>query len=276
MNEASDQDLDDSMDRFEAASEARPITLPSIELRRILLAPDGSNQDPLAHSLAERFDAPVQTANLAEDTPPYRQILEQCRMAEADLLIVPAPFREDFEELGASSIGTNLDLLLHHRETPILVVRDPDRDPEALLREIVIPLSLVAADDIRAAAWAFRLLAPGGRIRLLAVVDTGRMIRNQKITEKSLELEDLDASDLAGLDQPEMAGLVAAVQRHAAETDYGCRVSIRVGPSVQAAAEFANDFPCLVVATCLPDPETTGAQDVHALARLSRNPVLVV
>ncbi len=276
MNEASDHDLDESMDRFEAASDARAIALPAIELRRVLLATDGSNQDPLAADLADQLAVPVQTAALAGATPPYRQILHQCRHTGCDLLVVPAPFREDFAELGASSIGTNLDLLLHHRETPILVVRDPERDATVLLREIVIPLSFVAEDDSRAAAWAFRILAPGGRIRLLAIADTERMIRNQKITAKSLDLEDLDESDLVGLDQPEMAGLVAAVQRHAAENGHGCRVSVRVGAAVKAAADFANALDCLIIVNCPRDPETAKAQAVHALARLTRNPMLIV
>ncbi|MGC1480824.1 MAG: hypothetical protein WA771_09995 [Chthoniobacterales bacterium] len=276
MNEVSDTELDDSMDRFEAASNAHSVLLPQIELNQVLVAPDGSNQDTLTAALADHFEVPVQSADVTGNDPPYRQILQQAAAIRAGLIVVPAPFREDFAELGAASIGSNLDLLLHHRATPLLVVRDPARDLAALVREIVIPLSVVAADDIRAAAWAFRALTPRGRIRLLAVADTERLVRDRHVSTETLEFDTLDESDLSGLDQPEMAGLVAAVQRHAAETDVGCRVSIRVGQSVKATAEFTNDLQCLIVATCPLGSDPSGVQAIHALTRLSKNPILIV
>ncbi len=276
MNDANDRDIDDNMDRFEAASSARAITLPTIDLTRILLALDGSNQDTPARDLAERFEATISTASLDSDDSPHRQILDQCRESGSDLIVVPAPFREDFAELGAASIGSNLDRLLSQRDTPLLVVRDPDRASENLTREIVLPLSFVAAEDIRAAAWAFRTLAPGGRIRILAVVDTEHLVRDHRLEGGALDVEDLEEFDLAGLDQPGMAGLIAAVQRHAAENDVGCRVSIRVGATVKATAEFANAQPCILAVTCPLDDTDPAYADVHSLTRQSRNPVLIV
>ncbi len=274
MNEASDHDLDDSMDRFEAASMASAIDLPPIQCDQILLALDGSNQDQLAREIAEQFQASIKTADLDGEAHPHRLILEQGR--QCDLVVAPAPFREDFAELGAASIGSNLDRLLCKREFPLLVVRDPDRAVSDLCREIVLPLSFVAEDDSRAAAWAFRALAPDGRLRLLAVVDTDRLIRERKIEGDPRELENLDEAELAGLDQPETAGFIAAVQRRAAEENVGCRVSIRVGSTVPATARFANLQPCLVVVACPRNETDPTYADVHALIRQSLNPVLVV
>ena len=276
MNEANDNDIDENMDLFEAASSAHSINLPEISLDHILLAEDGSNQDDLARQIAVHFQADIVTPDSLSSGQPHRQILSSCHDADCGLIVVPAPFREEFEELGATSIGSNLDRLLAERSTPVLVVRDPEREAKILFQEIILPLSFVAAEDIRAAAWAFRALAPGGRIRLLAIVDTERIIGSRKLEDGALDLDDLDEKDLAGLDQPEMAGLVAAVQRHAAKANVGCRVSIRVGATVSATTKFANDQSCLLVITCPPDHTAPCYTNVHSLVRQSLNPVLIV
>lgn len=281
MNEVNDDDLDESMDAFEAASTASHIDLPTLELRHILLAPDGSNQDTAARKLTEMLGAQcgadVREMKMDEaGEAPFRQILAQCHDTGSELVIVPAPFREDFAELGASSIGTNLDMLLSHRETPLLVVRDPARDIGAVLGESVVPLSFLARNDIRAVGWAFEVLSDQGRIRLLAVADTSRLNRENPMISDSLELKDVDEATLSGLGHPDMAGLVAAVHRHAAERDIGSRLSVRVGSAVEAAAGFTNELECLVVVTCPRDPQAEGYSAVHSLIRQSRNPVLVV
>ncbi len=278
MNEPDDAELDESMDSFEAAFTARRIDLPDITPLPLCLAPDGSNQDEPARRLAEILAAQLEVelhrlAPPAGDTPPFQHIVDGARAAGCGLIVVPAPFAEDFAELGAASIGTNLDLLLSRRATPLLVVRDPERDIEATLREVVLPLSFVARDDALAAAWAFRALAPHGRLHLLAVVDPAHPTPQ---TADALELAEFGESALAGLGQPEMAGLVAAVQRHAAKQNVGCRVSVRVGDAVETVAAFANDLECLLVTTCPCDEGSPSLSQAHALIRQSRNPVLVL
>ena len=280
MNESNDDELDESMDSFEAALSARPIALPKITPQPICLALDGSNQDAAAQTLAEALAAHlsvrIHRVVPPGDGPAFQTIIDECRAAQCGLIVVPAPFREDFAELGAASIGTNLDLLLHRRETPLLVVRDPDRDAVEALEEVVLPLSFVAHDDARAAAWAFHALAPRGRLHLLAVADTETLAKSNQMIADALELKDIDQSALAGLGQPEMAGLVAAVQRHAAEVDVGCRLSIRVGPPAETVAEFANELDCVLLTACPRDEYAPAYSRAHCLIRQSRNPVLVI
>jgi hypothetical protein len=281
MNEASDDDLEESMNSFEAAFSARPIRLPEIAARPIGLALDGSNQDPVARALAGALAAQSEVeihevSPPAGGGPPFQKILEECRAARCGLIVVPAPFHEDFAELGAASIGTNLDLLLSRRETPLLVVRDPARDADASLREVVLPLSFVAHDDARAAAWAFHVLAPRGRLHLLAITDPETLARGNPAIAAAIELDEIDESALSGLGQPEMAGLVGAVQRHAAEKDLGCRISIRVGDAVETVTEFANALDdCVLVTDCPRDEKAPAYSRAHALIRQSRHPVLV-
>lgn len=280
MNEVDDQDMEQSMDAFEAALSAKPIQLPGIAMKRILLARDGSNQDDAARALAEaaagRMEAAVETLDPPATDKPFRRILEACAGSDCGLIVVPAPFAEDFAELGAASIGTNLDMLLTHRRTPLLVVRDPGIEAAEALREVVLPLSFLARDDAHAAAWALQLAARGGRVNLLAVADPDAESEAGQFAGRFLDAGDVDEAALSGLGHAEMAGLVAAVHRRAAESDLGCRVSVRVGPAVGAAAEFANALTCLIVVPGPTEPQEPAWRHVHALIRESRNPLLVV
>ncbi|MBA2270418.1 MAG: universal stress protein [Chthoniobacterales bacterium] len=156
------------------------------------------------------------------------------------------------------------------------MVRDPARDAAASLREVVLPLSFVAHDDARAAAWAFHVLAPRGRLHLLAIADPETLARGHPAIADAIELDEIDESALSGLGQPEMAGLIGAVQRHAAEKDLGCRISIRVGDAVETVTEFANALDnCVLVTVCPRNENAPAYSRAHALIRQSRHPVLV-
>ena len=279
MNEIDDKEMDESMDSFEAALSARHVELPNVQLRRICLAFDGTNQDAPAKELATAVAAHV-SAEIHQvrdgEGPHFRRILDECRAADAELIIVPAPFGDDFAELGAASIGTNLDMLLAKRGTPLLVVRDPERDAAASLREVVVPLTFDVNDDARAAAWAFKLVAPNGRLRLLAVADTEVLAQTNPMVADALDIKDLDEAAFAGLGQPQMGGLIAAVQRRAAAERIGCRVSVRLGSWVEKAIAMAAEIDCLLVASCPGHDCSPGYARIHALVRQSRDPVLVL
>ncbi len=279
MNEASDSDIDQSMDAFEAALSATEIKLPRITLDRILVALDGSNQDAaaeaLARGLARKAEVSI-TREAASAEKPFEKILALAEANRCGLIVAPAPFREDFAELGDASIGTNLDMLLSRRATPLLVARDPERGGEGVLQEIVILLSFLSAEDVHAAAWGFRAVAPRGRLHLLAIANNVPAERAQKLGEKFMDVQDLDEAALAGLGQPEMAGLVASVQRRAAEENVGCRVSVRVGSPVEAVSKFCDGLEALLITSCPRDARSEEFQRAHALIRTSPNPVLVV
>lgn len=279
MNEIDDREMEQSMDSFEAALAARPVQLPQVEARTICFACDGTNQDAptraLSTALAEQLSATLHELPAGEP-PPFEQIVEHSRQHDCGVVVVPAPFGEDFSRLGAASIGTNLDMLLSSRGTPLLVVRDPERDPAASLREIVIPFTFDVDQDARAAAWAFKIVAPRGRVRLLALADTDVLAQTNPMVADALDIGDLDESTFAGLGQPQMGGLIAAVQRHAAERRVGCRVSVRIGGWVEKTIAFAKEMNCVLVTGCPGNDCSPGYERIHALLRQSRDPVLVL
>ena len=68
----------------------------------------------------------------------------------------------------------------------------------------------------------------------VAVVDAELLDSADALLE---DLSGLDESVLAGLRRPDVAGLIAAVQRNAAERDLGCRVHVRTGePAAETLA----------------------------------------
>ncbi|MHC5003537.1 MAG: hypothetical protein ACYTJ0_10470 [Planctomycetota bacterium] len=300
---ASEHDFAESMHAFEAAVSAQAPRLIEPRVERILWAPDGSNQDDTASALAmmmaRRLEAsitvigagPVAEARrkvleelglageavaLADGRPAFEQILEACSARRCGLVVVNAPFGEDFEQLGDGSVGTTLDMLLARRAVPLLVVREAKADPGACLGHVLVPLTLHEPTVSEAASWALRVVDVGGDLRLLAVIDREHVEASVEAVETDVDVEELDEPVLAGIRRPEMAGLIGAVQRSAARRGLGCRVSVRVGAAVTRAAELADEREALVVTGCPRDPIATGYQRVQALLRASRNPLLIV
>lgn len=176
-------------------------------MKRILVAIDGSNQSAFALGLAAELagrasarihvayaypgasepehdrDLAAQVSSLARagldvvaapraepDAPPYEQILRLAEEVDTDLLIVPAPYLEDFEELGTDSLGVNLDKLMG-RARPLLVVREPRDDPQASLRPVLLAATVHVEENPLAGAWALGVIGEGGMIRVVAVVE---------------------------------------------------------------------------------------------------------
>lgn len=80
--------------------------------------------------------------DVADVRPPYEQILEACHKTQCDLIVVPAPYREDFAVLGSESIGSNLDILLCRVPETLLVAREPKVEVEGCLAHILLPVTL--------------------------------------------------------------------------------------------------------------------------------------
>jgi hypothetical protein len=275
-------------------------------VRRIVLALDGSNQDETARRLASRIasragaavlplcawetedggreeylatqiealgrmGAAVERVGTADDTrPPYEQILDACGHSSCDLLIVPAPFRDDFARLGRESVGTNLDVLLCRATVPLLVVREPKEEPERCLANVLLPLTRHLAANAEAAAWALQLAERGGGVRILAVSEG-------EIPESGGLSPAATAEGEGGITSPETAGLIGALQRRTAEIGLGCRVDARRGEEVKTIVEEEAGEELIVILPCCPrDPTGPTFQRIQAIIRLSRNPVLMV
>lgn len=307
MTDFSDRDIDVTVSQFEAAASAHPVDLPQLEIGRILLALDGSNQDravlDLGRAIAARLgsgvlltyayeevEAPEKDSYLAEQARgfagkqpsiaqaragrAYARILELVRAHGCDLIALPSPYLEDFRDLGRASVGSTTDILLHRRAAPLLIVRKPAETVRDRLEHIVLPLNLLSSRGAEAAAWALQLVPPGGTIHLLAVVDEEMLDAVRHLPGEPFRAADLDETMLAGLGKPHLAGLVAVVQRRAAEIGVQCRVTVRHGALVATVAEFANAEPHLVIVGC--SDESSAFQQALALVRASTNPVLAV
>ena len=302
MQDFNPSDLDQSMSTFEAAVSAEDIRIPPVRLSNLLMAIDGSNQDPttirLARNLASTYNAGMHFAlaggehsrldpSLAppgaslvtgRGGSPAMRILDAARIASADLVVTCAPFMEDYDELGTATLGTIVDVVLNKREHPVLVTRRPLGDAaDTAMNRLVVPLSLASERNLGAVAWAKFLAQPESAVELLAVADP-EVADSMRHTFKSGDqrLEDLDEDRLAGLVRPDIAGIVGAMQRAAEERDFTCRVVVRAGPLVPALLEYANQDAAILLATCTTDCASTGYQRVQALVRGSRNPVLIV
>lgn len=297
-----DRGIRSTVDAFEAALTAQVTQLPEVSLGRILLVLDGSNQDrtseAFARILARREGSELQlswaypgeaiaerekylrqrcsvireeddlvTDILARDDirglRPVEQILSS--MPTFDLVVICAPYQEDFSELGQQSVGSVLDILMARAPQPVLAVREPKEDPQTCLRRTLLPLTPILETSALAASWAL-CLARQGSVQLFAISPA-----------LAGDEENVPQKVAASLQRPEEAGLVAAVQRRAAEEDTECRVELRFGEGLEPLAETVNQRDQIVVVPCCPrEPEKITYQRMQALLRFSRNPLLVV
>ncbi len=180
MSDFSNRDIDTTVDQFEAALAARKFEIPQIGLNRMLVALDGSNQDravlDLSRAIAARFHARLLVTLAPEATltsgqqeyvsqeaagmsnagfhgepalpnesgRAFDQILNVARDQRVELIAFPSPYLEDFRDLGAASVGTTTDLLLHRRTGPLLIVRKPAENVREQLEDVIVPLGLLS------------------------------------------------------------------------------------------------------------------------------------
>ncbi len=255
--------VEEQVEAFEEALLGKlGLEVPKVET--ILLALDRSNQDELVTTLgrvlSQRLSASLVVTGgfpeaLADEAEKYvsevRQrlkaagsdarvlwptgeesfdkILRTVDEAEAELLVLPAPYFRELESLGAESVGTNMDVILARSPIPVLVVRGPEPQPEEVLGHLHLavfdgsPLSKLAAE------WAI-LLAKEGRLDTLAVVEEEFV----EIMEEALAPEKITEEELAERLSRELIPLVSAVLRHCEEMEIPCDVKYVTGDLVEA------------------------------------------
>lgn len=313
MSDFSDRDIDTTIHQFEAAVSARPFEIPGIKVHRILVALDRSNQDgavlAVSRAVAARLRAKLILTSAHEEGAPdvgegsylsevtaqlvsagfeaeaflsepsgraFSQILDAALAQRCDLIAFPSPYQEDFQDLGRASVGTTTDMLLHRRTGPLLIIRKPAERAREQLEDVIVPLGLLSEKAEKVAAWALELVRANGVIHLIGTVDEELMHALGHLVGASFQAEEVDEAKLAGLEQPEAAGFIGAIQRRAAERGIGCRVTVERGQLVSAVAEFANAQSSLIVVGCGSACAASDYQRTLALIRESENPVLVV
>lgn len=211
----------------------------------------------------------------AEPPRSFQQILDVAGKRNCDLVVMAAPYLDDYVQLGTASTGTNLDMLLRHRRTPLLAVREAYPDVERCLDHLIVPLNLTWEHGPELLGWAFKLAAPGsGSIHLLAIADTHA---KTAAAGGAVVDEEIDELQHAGLAQAPGAGLVAAAQRRAADLNLTCRVSVRIGQPLEKLLSFAHEQErSLIITGCPENCSATGYLQVQALIRESPDPVLVI
>ncbi|GIW70775.1 MAG: hypothetical protein KatS3mg102_0317 [Planctomycetota bacterium] len=312
MDPSEARELEESMRAFEAALAPPEVVLPEPVLRRVVLALDGSNQDPLSEELAaavaartgaslhvvyaypgeaaeparERYReeraAQLAARGLAVSTgprpagaEPFAQLLAALEEG-GELLVACAPYLEDFGALGHQSLGSAVEVLLQRSPVPLLLARDPERPPAELWREFLLPLVFAGPEHASAAGWALRLAPPQSGLRLLLVADTELLGSATHLLGDFVAQQALDDEVLKQLERKEHAGLIAACQKACAARGLGCRVSVRTGELAQVVAELGNAEPRVLVVAAPADPRSTAYQQALALLREAANPVLCV
>ncbi|MFN7131072.1 MAG: universal stress protein [Myxococcales bacterium] len=299
-------DLSESMGAFESALVKKQVQIRLPELKRVLVAIDRSNQERtavrLAAGLAKRLDArigviyaneqagerelsyakmiagelcaaPLKCESEAIQTSgplPSHQILAAQERFKADLIIAPAPYLRDVGLLGDESLGSVADMLMAETPVPLLFVRHPVDDVEALFQRSLLAMTVHVEEAELAAGWAFRLLDKGGEISVQAVADAALMGEAARLLGTS------DAQDvLERAEMREVGPLVAAIQKYAVDHDLQAHVDVKVGNPVELAATAANDGGRLVFMGAPSDRTHVAYHRVQDILLRSKNPVLV-
>ena len=212
-----DRDVDASMRMFEKSKVGPAAAVIPVQPKQALLVLDGSPQDETgiaaATYLHDRFrtvvflldgrdpstrEADEQEDDLALRTAPsmhearpldaidassYDAILQAIEDNEIELLILPCPFGRSFEDVGADSAGTVIDVLLARCPIPMLVNRRDDQG----LSECIAKVSLVVGSECdvesKAARWVFGLAAENASVTLNLVIEKEQYENIRSIVE---------------------------------------------------------------------------------------------
>jgi hypothetical protein len=297
-----DHDVEASMRLFERAHVGEVSAVEPRQPARVLLALDGSDQDALgvalSRGLRERFGCAVSvmdarerrdSADLASQAaraiggewlPPrtgesFEQILAAAAETRSDLVVVPSPFGRDLESVGPDSTGTVVDVLLARMPAPLMVVRRPYVPAGELFANVIFTLSGENEAAGTAGTWAAGLTAPGGRLRLVLVMEA-EFAQNVRAVMQTVDphvqvTEALLTDALARMHVRLHRGLQKSAD-HA-----GFQYELRIEPAggaAEAALYGETGQPLLVIAHERGDHFSQGL--VHDRIRLSPNPVLVV
>lgn len=271
-------DLQEDVGMFEAAVHAQPTELPVKEVRNVLLALDGSNQDATCRLLAESMGAGGVLVHEVVPTGGAPEILESIRKHQADLVFLPAPFGRDFQALREESLGSVIDMLLLEAPCPLVCAR-ADLDAvgvRAALRDILVPVHVPVSEALSAVGWATSLLRHTGNLELLAVIDRGALEEARRLLVSTAAAKALSTEALMRAVTDEMGGLTAAVQKLGLERGLNVQVEVKEGPAAETIVAEANRRARLLI---VPAVRRHAAPAFHRAVDMilgSRGPVMFV
>ena len=124
---------------------------------------------------------------------PAKQILAAKRAVDAGIVIVPAPYLQNYGRLGDESLSSTIDMLLAESRVPILLVREPLEQPALCLQRFVLPMTIYAPALGAAAGWAFSLARRNSVIELHAVADMKAIEEAKRMAGEEANTETLSA-----------------------------------------------------------------------------------
>lgn len=274
------ENMEEDLGMFEAATHAKPLQLASPQVGKILVALDGSNQDPTAQALGQQLAARVQaTVEQQCDCKRGSDVRDAIQQTRADVLILPVPFGEDIDLLASQSLGSVADTLLQDCPVPMLCVRQPleAAGMQLLFDQILLPLAVHNSESERSLAWACWLAGNSGELLLLELADQALA---EKVRTAEANVEESTAERKASLGREmstRMASLVSAAQRSSTEQGFGVRTEFRAGRPVAEVEAMLQEFQTpLVITTRSSDRTSAQFHFVIDLLLQSRCPVLLV
>lgn len=307
-------DLNESMGAFEGAvsSNRARVIMPTVGT--ILLAIDGSDQDPTAVAIAAEMapllragirvtmgaEGPVGDAQRAavqrtiehlksqhgldalpifeEGKWPAQQILAAKKAANAGIIVVPAPYLQDFEALGNESLSSPIDVLLAESRVPVLLVRQPLEQPALCFQRFVLPMTIYAPALASAAGWAFSLARKDSNIELYAMADTTTIEEATRLAGggDDAEAEARSAAVLLRAEQKNASGMISAMQKKAEETGIEVTVDVEAGDTLALTLEHMKRAPCMAVLGAPLDRASHTYHHAQDVALNAKYPVLIV
>lgn len=272
-------DVSEDVGMFEAAVHAPHLELSRPEVKIVLVALDGSNQDSTARAVAQAVGERTEAAVVEHyGATSSAEILQVCAAREADLIVLPVPFGRDISQLKDESLGSVADMLLQESAIPLLCVREamsPAQAAEAL-HALVLPV--ITADEFaaRSAGWALRILAAGGRLRILAIADQEVIEEVHKLLGRAVDEAVLTPESLRQAVSVQDASLIAAVQKGGQSQRSSVHTEVKVGRAHQVVLEAANATPQLIVVGSAKDHTAPSFHRARDLILGAKGPVLIV
>lgn len=301
-----DRELETSMKMFERVQVGEVSPIEPRRPERVLLALDGSSQDPMSLAVASalrlRFNCQIAvlaacensaavTRNAVEqlgagttattggtteaENEPFDDILAAAETERANLVVAPCPFGRDFEKVGPDSAGTVIDVLLARLQTALLVVRQPHEIQTPAFHRVAMRLAGENKAALDAARWAAGMVAPGGNLELVLELEEETREHLSSLLE-SLHLDVEPTEDaLAAALQKTHVRLHRALQKAAEKTGFDYSLTVKTSPDPESLGDKSfEDLSLAVVALERPDHSSHGySRDciLHA-----HQPVLVV
>jgi len=299
-----DREVDASMRMFEKSKVGPAAAITPRIPSKVLLVLDGSSQDGTGAKAASYLQGRFQTETLILDgrekndddnsdlaidcaaeipasTPisrsedeSYDAILAALDEHPVDLVIVPCPFGRSFENVGADSAGTVIDVLLSRCPRPILVIR---RDDQHLVQSVGDVSMVIGGEcDVksRAAAWAFGLASESATVTLSLVIEKENFENRRTIIDALHPGETLESEQFRNAMAKAHQSIHAAMAKTA--SSLGMTYRLRAVAGEVAPPNPLNESSKVLLVMPLEVDDRYAQGFVHDRIRRSPHPVLVV